>query len=166
MAPMIGTLRDQQREQGDDHGDAGEHDGAARRRHRARDRLAHVRAAVELVAVAEDDEERVVDADAEAEHRRQRRRHHRDVDEVAEQPDQPEAGDQRDDGGEDRHAGGDERAEGDREDHDAGGQADHLAAPRVLLREPDAEHAAGLHLDARVPRRLRGGHDLGSRARG
>ena len=42
----------------------------------------------------------------------------------------------------------------------AGGEADHLAAAGPLLGEPDAEDAARLDLQAGVPGRLGGGHDV------
>ena len=59
--------------------------------HAARDRLVDVHPEREPVAMAGDDEERVVDPDAEADHRPQRRRDVRDVGHVAEQADRARA---------------------------------------------------------------------------
>jgi len=53
-------------------------------------RLAHVHAFAELEFVSGDDEQRVVDADAEADHRRQGQRDARDFNHVLEQADDRE----------------------------------------------------------------------------
>jgi hypothetical protein len=61
----------QQPEQGDDHGDRGEHDRPPRRVDRHLDRPVAIEAVADLRAVARDDEQRVVDADAQADERGQ-----------------------------------------------------------------------------------------------
>ena len=68
-----GMFDDHQADQGDDHGHAGEHHRAAGRAGRLGGRLARLHAVAEVLAMAGQDEQRVVDADGEAEHRRQRR---------------------------------------------------------------------------------------------
>jgi len=101
-----GHSRDQKREQRDDDGPAGKHHRCARRGHGASDGFLNALAGVELVAVTEDDEQRVVDADTEPDHRRQRGSDVRDRDGVTEQADEAESGDQADQRGHDRHTGG------------------------------------------------------------
>ncbi len=64
--------------EGDDDGEAGEHDGAARGRDGGRRRLLGIHAAGELVSMPAEDEERVVDADREADHEREHRGRGRD----------------------------------------------------------------------------------------
>ena len=72
-------------EQRDDDGGAGEHHRPAGGVHRDADRLADVVAGVQLLAVAGDDEQRVVDADAEADHHADERREVGDLHEVADE---------------------------------------------------------------------------------
>ena len=85
---QVGQAHDDDAEQADDHGRPGEQHrpagGADRRR-----RLAGLVAVAEGVAVAGDDEQRVVDAHPDGDHRRHRRRPFWDVDEVGEQGDEP-----------------------------------------------------------------------------
>ena len=66
---------DVEREQRDDHGGAGEDDRVAGCAVGEADRLAHLGALEQLLAVPVDDEEGVVDADREAEHDAQHRGH-------------------------------------------------------------------------------------------
>ena len=85
---------DEQAHQGDDHGRGGELHRPARGAHRLQRRLPRLPAVDERLAVAVDDEQRVVDADAEADHRREDRREGRHV-EVARDQRQREARRQR-----------------------------------------------------------------------
>ena len=78
--------------------------------------------------VARDDEEGVVDPDAEADHRRQRRGDRRDREDVAEQPDDREREHQPDDRVEDRQQHRDDRPERQREDHHRRDDPHELAA--------------------------------------
>ena len=126
---------DQEREEGDHDGRAGEDDRAARGGDRHRDRLVELHPLLAIVAVARDQEERVVDADAEADHRRDRRTDARDGHRVAEHRDQRQAHDQAEHRRDDRQAHRDERSEREGEDDHRGGQADDLAALRCGLGE-------------------------------
>ena len=80
---------------------------------------------VEPVAEAGEDEERVVDADAEADHRRQLRRELGGVEDVGAERDQAEADAEGEERGEERQAHRHDRAEGEQQDDDRGQQADH-----------------------------------------
>lgn len=66
---------DRQASEGDDHRQAGEDDGGARRAHGPPGGLLVVEAEGEVVPVARGDEERVVDADGQAQHEREDRCH-------------------------------------------------------------------------------------------
>ncbi len=109
---------EQESEQRDDHGDAGEHHGAAAGVDRRDHRVFDARPAFEVLSIAGDDEQGVVDADAQADHRHHRggevghrddvagERHERGGDAEAEQGDA------------DRQAHGEHGAEGeDQDDH-------------------------------------------------
>ena len=63
-----GETDDEQAEQRDHHGDAGEDDGATGRVDRLHDGLLRLHAIVEVLAVPGDDEQGVVDADADTDH--------------------------------------------------------------------------------------------------
>ena len=110
--------RDDHRDAGEEHRAAGGVDGGDRR-------VARLQPLVEAVAEAGEDEERVVDADAEADHRRQLRRELGGVEDVGAEGDQAEADAEREQRGDDRQAHRDQRAEGDQQDDDRGEQADH-----------------------------------------
>ena len=87
----------------------------------------------DLRAVAREDEERVVDADREAEHGRQRGRGRREVGHAAGEHDAEHADADAEERGQQRQAGGQQRAEGDGE-HDHGHEhAEHLADRRLAL---------------------------------
>jgi hypothetical protein len=148
-----------QRQQGDDHGAAGEHDGAARGRHRPGDRLVPLDAVAQLVAMLGHQEQRVVDADAQADHGRQRRPDRGDVQEVAEQADEAERGGQAEHRGDDGLAHRHQAAEGEGQDQHGGEQADDLAALGRRLGQDAAQVAADGDLDARLPRGGGGGED-------
>ncbi len=106
---------DDERDEGDDHRRAGEHDGAAGGADGERDRLGDVHAVAHLRAVAGEDEQRVVDADGEAEHRRRAcvAVEVRSVKPLA-SCDAEHADADADDRGQQRQAGGEQRAERDR----------------------------------------------------
>ena len=104
---------------------------------------------MERLPVAGDDEEGVVDADAEADHRRQLRAEVRHREHVAAQGDERDAREQPEQGGADGQAHGQHGAEGDEQDDDGGQDAEQLRR-RQLER---AEHVAAvldvqaLHVD-------------------
>ena len=79
-----------------------------------------------------DDEQRVVDADAEADHRGDHRRGDRRVDEVRHDPDAAETDGEPDQCGHDRHSHGDQRTEGDEQHDHRDGEADGLVAFDLL----------------------------------
>ena len=105
--------------QGDDDGDPREDHRAAGRVHRERDRAANVAAvrAIDL-AVAGDDEERVIDADAEPDHQRQLRREVGHAQHPAAQTDQTDPGAEPEQGRRDRQAHRQQRAEADQQHDD------------------------------------------------
>ena len=78
-----------------------------------------VEAAVPLLAVAGDDEERVVDADREAHHRDHVGDEERELEGLAEQGGDADGNDDREDAEEERHSGRDERAEDEDQDERA-----------------------------------------------
>ena len=127
--PVHGRLTHQQdAEHGDDHGHAGEEHGAAGGRDRGLRRPAGILAVGQAAAEPGDDQQRVVDADADADHGRGVRRPLRDVDDapqhLAERHRDAEAEQRRDE----RQAHGDHRAEGDQQDDGRRDQADALGA--------------------------------------
>ena len=97
------------------HGRAGGADGRA-------DRVAHVRPPRQLVPEPGEDEQRVVDADGQAEHQRQDRRGRLQVDEPGQRGDAERADGDADERGQQVHPGGDQRAVGERQ-HDQRGDA-------------------------------------------
>ena len=104
-----------------------------RRCDRRDDRVVWVVTVVEGVAVAGDDEQRVVDAHPNRDHRRHRRRPFRDVDNVGEQGDQPGRDPDPEHGGDDGQTHRQQRAEADQQDHPGGEEADAFGAHRALL---------------------------------
>ena len=137
---------DEQPEQRDDHGDPGEDDGATRRVDGSDDGLLRFHAGVQLFSVSGDDEQGVVDAHTEADHRRDLGAelgnreavrgdgHHRRAHTESEQC----RGD--------RQAHRQHRAEGDQQDDDRRQQAEDLALGQVepgeqLAAVLDAQHA-------------------------
>ena len=105
-------------EQRDDDGGAGEEDCAPGGVHRQLDARLDVAAVLAVgVAVAGDDEEGVVDADAEADHQRQLGGEVDHVDEPAAEPDQAEARAESEQRGHDRQPHREERAEAEQQ-HD------------------------------------------------
>src|SRR5699024_2925693 len=129
-----GDAGDEQTYQGDDHGQPGEDDRAARGRQGLADGLVDVVAAGELVAVAGEDEQRVVDAHGQAQHRAERSGDRRDL-EPGRQCHHGEHRDRdADDGGDDRDHGRDEGAEDDGEDQQGRDHPQHLTGVEGDLR--------------------------------
>jgi hypothetical protein len=122
-----GDAGDEQAHERDDHGEAGEDHGAARGREGLPDRLLDVVAACELVAVAGEDEQGVVDADGEAEHRAERRGDRGDLEPRREGDEREHRHADAHDRGDDRDHGGHQGAEDDREDDQRRDDAEHLA---------------------------------------
>jgi hypothetical protein len=116
----------QHAEQRDDHGRAREQDGPARRVERDRHRLAHGVPRVQLLAVAGDDQQGVVDADAQADHDAEERGEVGDRDHVAEQRDDRGAEADAEQGDAHRQAHRQHRAERQDQDDDGERQAEHL----------------------------------------
>ena len=146
--------------EGDDHGEAGEGDGEARGRERLGARLALGEAGFALLAVAGEDEQRVVDRDPDPDHRGhvgdEDRLVHLQRDEVDEG-----AGDEDADEAErQRQRRGGERAEDDEQDDRDDREAARLGLREVLLRDllhpgPDRRLSDQVGGDA-APRRCRG----------
>ena len=88
---------------------------------------------VEGVAVAGDDEQRVVDAHPDGDHRGHRRRPLGDVDDVGEECDQAGGDPDAEDGGDDGQAHRQQRPEADQQDHPGGEEADAFGADGALL---------------------------------
>ena len=138
--------RDPQAQERDRDHDAGEHDGLPRGGGRQADRVQRVHALVQVLPVARDDEQGVVDPDAQPDHRRQDRgelRHGRER-----RQDQGEAGPrgEADHGRRDRQSHRDHGAERDQQDDHRGQQADQLGRARLGLRPPRGVLAADLRL--------------------
>ena len=151
-----GNRRHEQRDEREDHRAPREHDRGPRGGDRGGDRVVGLETLGSLGAVAHDEEQRVVDPDPEADHRRQRRRDRRHLGHVAEQADQRQADHQPDRGRDDRQPHRDERPEGEGEDHHRGGDPDPLARLGRRLGELAADLAAGGDLHPRPPGRLGG----------
>ena len=117
-----------QAEHGDHHGGAGEDHAPPRGGHRLDHRVVPVLAVGQRGAEPGQDEQRVVDADADPDQARHRRRPVGDVDDVGEQHDQAAGGDaEAEQGDHERQAGRDHRAERDQQ-HDRG--AEEARGPR------------------------------------
>ncbi len=104
----------------------GEHDGATGRVDRPHHRVLGLEAFVETLAVARDDEQRVVDAHADADHRRELGGEVGRRDDVAEQLHQTEADADAEQRDEDRQAHGEQRTERHQQDDDGGEDPDEL----------------------------------------
>ena len=129
---------EEQAEQRDHDRATGEQHGPAARVDRVHDGLFGVEALVQRLAVPGADEQRVVDADPDPDHRGDLRRERRDVQHSREEADDREADADAEQRGHDRQAHGEERAERDQEDDDRRENADELARGHRLL----GEHAA------------------------
>ena len=100
----------------------------------------------EVLAVARHEEERVVDADAEADHRGDLGRPARDVDEMVDQRHRGDADAQPEHSDADREPHGDDRAEREQEDDQCSEQSEEFGRLAAGLLEVEEEVAA--HLDA------------------
>ena len=128
-----------------------DHDRAAREQHRAaarvdrvHDRALGIDALVQRLPVARADEQRVVDADADADHRRDLRRERRDVHHPGEQRDERQPDPDAEHRGHDRQAHREQRTEREEQDEHRGEDADRLTRRLRLV----GEHVtAELHLD-------------------
>ncbi len=130
-----GEAHDEHAEQRDDHRESGEHDGAAGGVERDHCRLLRTVAGSEPFSIAGDDEQGVVDADAEADHRAERdrevgHRHH-----VGQQGDDPRAERHAEQRHADRQAHREHRTEGDDQDDDREREADQFRLRRLELAE-------------------------------
>ena len=121
---------DGEAEDRDDDGAAGEDDGLTGGGDGPADRLLDGQAAGEVLAVPGDEEQRVVDPDAEADHAADLRRPARDVDQVGDQRHRADAEGEAEERHPDRQAHRDDRPERDEQDDDRGDQADQLADAR------------------------------------
>jgi hypothetical protein len=135
-----GDTHHQHAEQRDDHGGAGEQHRPPGGVEGDRDRFAHRVPRVELLAVAGDDEQRVVDADAEADHDAQERCEVRDREHLAQQGDDGGAETDAEQGHAHRQAHGQHRAEGHDQDDDGERQAEGLGVGLLELGEDEPAH--------------------------
>jgi hypothetical protein len=142
----------QHAEQRDDDGDRREHHGPARGVERLLDRAVAIHAGPDLAAEARHDEQRVVDADAEADQLRELAGEVRRVDEVADERDQADRRAQRQQRREQRQAGRDRRAEGDQQDERREQDADERAARAALVGEARRLGAGPAVLDLQARR--------------
>ena len=141
---------EEQAHQGDDHGEPGEQHGAAARVDRLDDGLLHAQPELQALPVAGDDEQGVVDADAEADHRHHLHREVGHRDEVAEQRDEGGADAESEQGRADRQPHRQHRTEGQDEDDDGGDDAVDLALRELELAERITAVLDGQPLDAGV----------------
>src|SRR4051794_32722155 len=149
-----------ERAEGDHHREAGEYDGPAGGRGGAGDRLPQLHPFAQLDFVAGDDEERVVDTDAEADHRRQGGGDPGHLQRVLEQFDDRERAGEADDRREDRQHHRRRRTEGKEEDDHRRDQADDLGELGLRFRELLADVAADRGSDACLLGRRRGVEDF------
>ena len=139
----------EQAEHGDDDRRAGEQHGPAGRVDRRDDRLLGVESVVQALAVAGDDEQRVVDADADRDHRHGLLVKLGMSMTLTARPTSGDAGADAEERGDHRQAHREHRAERDEQDDDRGEEADALAAELGRLGELVALE---LDLSARRPR--------------
>ena len=133
---------------GDDDRAAGEHHRLAGGGDGPPGGVGHGQARPQLAAVAGDDEQGVVDADAHADHRRQGARLGRDVEHEAGDEDQSGARAEADGRDGEGQAHGDDRAEGDQQDDHRAEHAQHLGRARLGLLGVLRQVAAELDLEA------------------
>ncbi len=136
---------EEESEDGDHHGRAGEQHGLPGGGVRGSGRVLDAHALVQVLTVAGDDEQCVVDADAETDHHAQDQRELGDVHEGGEHADAGGADEQAHECSDDRQAHGDDGAEGDQQHDDGDGDADELAAGVLLVEESELPGELGLH---------------------
>ena len=100
---------------------------------------------MQRLAVSGDDEEGVVDPDADADHRGDLRREVRRAEDVGQHTDARGRDADADERGHDRKSHGDQRTEGDQQHDDRGEDAHHFTRRKVDVVEP---LAAELHVDS------------------
>ena len=144
--------RGHRREAGEEQTEDRDHDGRAGEQHGlpgggvgSPGRVLDAHALVQMLAVAGDDEQRVVDADAEADHHAQDQRELGHVHEGGEHADAGGTDEQAHECGDDRQAHGDDGAEGDQQHDDGDADTDELAAGTVLLEQSELPGELGLH---------------------
>ena len=125
----------------DDDGATGEHDCAARGVDRAHDRALRIESLGEALPVPSDDEQRVVDAHADPDHRRELRGEVGCRDGMADELDERDTDADAEERDEDRQAHREQRAERDEQDHDGGEDADEFGGtdPGILLEHAPAQ---------------------------
>ena len=123
----------EQAEERDDHRATGEDHRAPGGGDRRYDGSPRLEPRVQRGAVAGDDEEHVVDPDADADHRGHLRREVGHLEQVGQERDQAQADAEADDRDEDRQAHGQQRAEADEQDQRRNQEADALGAELGLL---------------------------------
>ena len=128
--------RDHDRATGENHGLTGGGGGAPHG-------FLHRHALGEVFTVAGDEEEGVIDADTDADHRHHLRRPRRDIDQIVDEPEGTRAQRKPEQCGTDRETHGDHRAEGDQQDDDGGDNADHLAGAGLGFLEHEEEFSVG-----------------------
>ena len=133
--------RDDDRCSREDHGLPG-------RRDRVPGRGVDFHPVAQVLAMSRDDEQRVVDADAESDHRPEVGGHGPDVDERGEQRDAGDADGEPEECRPDRQAGGDEGPECDDQDEHRDQQTDGVARVGVVDVRVVDERAAELHVEA------------------
>ena len=146
-----------QGEQTDGHRRPGHDHGAAGMRHRLHERGLDLCALAQLVAEAEDHQQRVVDRDAQPDERDQELDDDRDVRDVGQDPDQRERVQDRRHRDHERHQHRRQRAEHEEEDHERAERADHrleqhARAAAVSVRARFLERVVARHLDGRAGR--------------
>ena len=158
--------QDDQREQSDRDGRARDDHGLAGVRHRLDECRLHVSPLAQLVAEAEDHEQRVVDRDTEADERDQELHDDRHVRDVGEEPDEREGVENRGHGDRDRQQDRGQRSEDEEEDHERAEPADErldeeARATRVavLVRLHDRVVAGDVDFGARGQSALRRSED-------
>jgi hypothetical protein len=143
-ALQVGEAHQEQPEQRDDDRRAGHQHRVPGGADRLHDRLVRRLAARHRRAVAGEDQQRVVDADADAEHAGDRGRPVRHVHHRSQKTDERRRDAEPEQRGEERQPRGDQRPEGDHEDERRDQQADRLGRQLALLRGLDDLAA---HLD-------------------
>ena len=154
-------------EERDHDGGSGEEDRAAGGVHRQLQRGADVTAVLAIgVAVARDDEEGVVDPDAEADHQRELGGEVDHVDQVAAEPDDAETGPEAEQRRHDRQAHREQRAEAEQQHDDGGEEADARCEAEARLLSLLDRLAAELDLEGGRAHGLgRGDHTVDGRLR-
>ena len=132
---------------GDRDGETGEDHRSPRRRARLGRRVARWQTLVEVLAEPRDDEQRVVDADADPDHRHEDRRDRVDARQPGEDEEQDERRSDGDERERDRDGGRDERPEDEQQDDERGEEAEQLL--RALLDRRELGVAVELGGDAR-----------------